>query len=432
MIKTKKTIKKIGVKLKKILTKTKLDSLTRFPNREQLLLDIKSENKNLFLINVDGFKEINNFYGNDFGNAILKEIGEELKKTLNLYVEKKRFQVYKMTADEYAVLFFKELKEEEIFSIAKKINESFENRLFEKDGFVLYISISIGIGTVEKEDDISYKLLSNSVIALRQAKEEKRDFIIFNNNSTVKYKEYENNLKWIKIIKEAIEEDRIKSFYQPIYNIKTGKKEKYESLIRLIDDNGEIISPYLFLDISKKNRLYYQLTKAVINNSFEMLKTKEEVEISINLSTQDIVNSEIREFVYKKLGELKNPEKVVFEILESDGIINYDLCLDFINNVKKLGVKIAIDDFGSGFSNFDYVLKLNVDYLKLDGSLIKEILRDKNSKIIVETIISFCKKMNIKTIAEFVSSEELFNELKKLEVDYVQGYFIGKPEAEIS
>lgn len=420
----KKTIIKYISKFKK----RHLDPLTKLPNREQLLIDMNFNKNNLFLINIDGFKEINELHGNDFGNSILKDIAKDLQSLLNSFLDKKQFTFYKMIADEFAILFSIKLTEEDISFVSRKINNHFESKLFEKDGFALYISVSIGVGSVDKED-LSYKLLSNTNLALKQAKEDKKDFIIFD-EKTDKYKEYENNIKWIKKIKEAIREDRIKSFYQPILNVETNKIEKYESLIRLIDENGEVISPFLFLDISKKNRLYNQLTKIVIENSFKELN-KSKTEISINLSTQDIMNSEIRAFVYEKLNSLKDPSKVVFEILESEGINNYDVCLEFINTVKKFGVKIAIDDFGSGFSNFDYILMLNVDYLKIDGSLIKKINKDKNSKIIIETIVSFCKKMEIKTIAEFVYSEEIFNELKEIGIDYVQGYLIGKPEAEI-
>lgn len=367
----KKTIIKYISKFKK----RHLDPLTKLPNREQLLIDMNFNKNNLFLINIDSFKDINELNGNEFGNAILKEIAKDLETLLNSFLDKKQFTFYKMIADEFAILFSKKLNEKEIQIISKRINEHFESKLFEKDGMKFYISVSIGIGYIEQED-LSYKLLSNSILALKQAKEEKKDFIIFD-QKTDKYKEYENNIKWIKKIKEAISEDRIKSFYQPILNVETNKIEKYESLIRLIDENGEVISPFLFLDISKKNRLYNQLTKIVIENSFKELN-KSKTEISINLSTQDIMNSEIRAFVYEKLNSLKDPSKVVFEILESEGINNYDVCLEFINTVKKFGVKIAIDDFGSGFSNFDYILMLNVDYLKIDGSLIKKINKDKN------------------------------------------------------
>jgi diguanylate cyclase (GGDEF)-like protein len=407
-----------------------IDCLTSLPNREQLLIDIKSHNKTLFLINIDGFKEINEFYGNEFGNFILKEIATELFKLLNSNLNKKIFKFYKLQADEYAILLLKHIQEEQILNLAKKINYFFEEKLFEKDGLKLYISVSIGIGNTNELDHISYKLLSNTTLALKKAKEEKKDYIFYNKEFD-KHKEYEETLKWTKKIKEAIKENRIKSFYQPIYDIKQNKIDKYESLIRLIDDNGEIISPYIFLDISKKYRLYFQLTKIVIENTFKEIDKKTNREISINLSTQDIINLEMREFIYENLSKIKNPENVVFEILESEKVTDYEVCLEFIKNVKKLGVKIAIDDFGSGFSNFDYILKLNVDYLKIDGSLIKNINKDKNSKIIIETIISFCKKMNIKTVAEFVSSEEIYNELKLLDIDYVQGYYIGKPESEI-
>ena len=166
------------------------------------------------------------------------------------------------------------------------------------------------------------------------------------------------------------------SYYQPINNNKNGKIEKYECLVRMIDIDGKIINPINFLDISQKIRLYNQITTIVIKKSFNLFNNTD-YEFSINLSIKDILNHETYNFIKNILAQ--NPDiarRVIFEILEVEGISNYDIMADFIDYIKKMGCKIAIDDFGSGYSNFDHIIKLRVNYIKIDSSIIKNLDKD--------------------------------------------------------
>ena len=155
---------------------------------------------------------------------------------------------------------------------------------------------------------------------------------------------------------------------------------------------------------------------------------------SINLSFKDILNYEFIDYLDNVLEKLKfeDRNRLVFEILESENLSDYDFLEEFVLKYKKLGVKIAIDDFGSGYSNFIRIIRLKPDYLKIDGSLIKNIDKDNNSYEIVKSIIAFSKTLNIKTIAEYVHSEEIFNLLLELDVDEFQGYYFGKPDEDFS
>jgi c-di-GMP phosphodiesterase len=143
---------------------------------------------------------------------------------------------------------------------------------------------------------------------------------------------------------------------------------------------------------------------------------------------EDILNQETVKFIIFLLKGYNVANKVIFEIIESEYIEDYQAVINFIENMKKLGCKIALDDFGSGYSNFEYVLKMNIDYIKIDASLIKNIDKDPNSQIITETIVNFTKKLNIKTIAEYVHTKDVFDKVKSLGIDYSQGYFIGRPQ----
>jgi EAL domain-containing protein (putative c-di-GMP-specific phosphodiesterase class I) len=201
-------------------------------------------------------------------------------------------------------------------------------------------------------------------------------------------------------------------------------------LVRLIDEDGKVISPFLFLEVAKKSRLYLEITKKVINKAIEKILEKN-ISVSINLTLEDIEEKYMREFIMNKLSLLNDKSKVTFEVVESEDVRENELVKKFLAEIKLTGALIYIDDFGSGYSNFDYLIKLQPDGVKIDGSLIKNILEDRNSQIIVKTIVSFAKEMNIKTIAEFVENEEIFEYLKSLDIDYYQGYYFSPPKADI-
>ena len=249
-----------------------------------------------------------------------------------------------------------------------------------------------------------------------------------NDSSIQEHIEAKKNMEVIKMVKIALDNYKIVSYFQPIINNKTKIIEKYESLVRLVDEDGNVLSPYAFLDISKKGSYYNKITHRVLENSFKILEhitTK----ISINLSSLDIEKEETREKLYSLFEEYKDDvSRIVFELLEDEEVKDFAVIKKFIKRVKKLGVKIAIDDFGAGYSNFERLLDFEPDILKIDGSLVKNIANDSYSRNVVETIVSFAKKQNIITIAEFVENEEIFNILYNLGVDYSQGYYFGEPK----
>jgi len=225
---------------------------------------------------------------------------------------------------------------------------------------------------------------------------------------------------------KELRELRIVPYYQAIIDAKTSKIQKYECLARLIDKNGKIISPNLFIPIAKKIKYYDMVTKLIIEKSFKDFENMG-YEFTINLSIEDIVKKEIYEFIMDKLKHSKISNKVTFEILESDAIEDFEKVDRFIKEIRRYGAKIAIDDFGSGYSNFSYMTKIKADYIKIDGSLIKSIATDNNSFIVVEAIVQFAKKLGIKTIAEYVSSNTILKKVKELDIDYAQGFYIDEP-----
>lgn len=394
------------------------DIITNEGTRFKLIEDIKKSNVPfLALLDINSFGEINDFYGHSVGDEVLKIVVKNIKKVIP-----SNYNLYRIYSDEFAILADNENKERFI-EIVKFVNEFISSRPLEINKKELYIQLSYSISFEDKDN-----IKKTANIIKRYAKKNK-DIFIYDKDLGLE-EVYEKNILWTLNLKKAFVNDNIIPYFQPIYNLQTNRIEKYESLVRLRDEDGKIISPFYFLDIAKKSKQYVKLTKKMIIKTFDYFKDKD-YECSINLSLEDIKRVDISSFILEKLKEYGIAPKVVFEIVESEGIDNFELINKFIDDVKKLGCKIAIDDFGTGYSNFNYLMKLNADYIKIDGSLIKDIVTNKNSQEIVKIIIDFSKKQGFKTIAEFVSSKEIFAKVKEFGIDYVQGYFIGEPKAEI-
>jgi EAL domain-containing protein (putative c-di-GMP-specific phosphodiesterase class I) len=252
--------------------------------------------------------------------------------------------------------------------------------------------------------------------------------MIYDESLNIK-KNIEDNLSWIKKIKYGVFNDRFELYFQPIVDNSLQRTVKYEALIRYIDDDGKAIPPIEFLKVAKKAKLYPEITKYVINKCIENIKNKN-INISMNISFDDISSKETVDVILDLLEQNKEiSHKLSFEILESESITDFNLVKEFIQKIKLYGCAVGIDDFGAGYSNFNILLELNVDFVKIDGSLIKNIDTNKNVQIITQTIISFCKKLNLTTIAEFVSSEEVFFKVVEFGVNYSQGYYLGKPSS---
>lgn len=390
------------------------DFLTKLPNRQKLLEDLQSSNLKLAILNIERFKEINEYFGFDMGDRVLVE----LAVLLNDLTTPLKMKLYKLHGDEFAIQANHISKENFRDFITKIINKiKTTNLVINKHR--LNITMIAGI-SMQKNYFI------NAEIALNHARDHKDEVVIFDDDTGIKEKLI-SNIKWTNKLRTAIDEDRITIFIQPIRCNSTHKIHKYECLVRLIEKDGTIVLPSHFLTVAKKSRLYPEISKTVILKAFKYFKDRDEF-FSINLSLSDILNDEIVNLLKTLINESPGiGERLILEIVEDEGIENYLEVNSFIENMKSVGCKIAIDDFGTGYSNFDYLMRLNIDFIKIDGSIIKNIDHDPNAKLITELIIDFSKRLNIKTIAEYVHSESILQATKTMKIDFAQGYFIGKP-----
>ena len=400
------------------------DHNTGLPNRLKFLKDRKkhdlANDATLILINIDSFQNTNNFYGHDFGDTFLKVIAEWLSHNLPAV----EATLYKFEADIYAIFIKVPLSHYNLKKYLQKLSMKItKDRILCKD---VEVDTTLSIGAVQAKKS----LLKLASIACKEAKRKRLPYCIYDKGSH-KEAEYLHNMTMNHTLKEALAKDFVIPFFQPILNLHTHQIEKYETLMRIQKEDGDYYLPHEFLDVSKHSKLYSKLSMSLIQKAFETFQISSNG-FSINLSYLDMTNLVTTTFILEKLEEFNVGPWVIFEILESEGIENYDAVLSFIQKVKSYGAKIAIDDFGSGYSNFERISELRVDYIKIDGSLIKNIDKNEEMKIIAKTIVTFAKELGIKTIAEYVHSAEVLSCVQEIGIDYAQGFYIGKPSATLS
>ena len=407
------------IQKERIIQRQRVDRLTGLENRQALLDDLHIEadrDATLMLINIDRFSEINEYYGFEKGDEVLKTIAEALKKRYD--------KAYRISGDEFAILcehdFDAQTRRALMATLAELENGYYG---FGTEGNILFLSGGVAYG----KKALLYKQAN---IALKAAKSSNDKIVFFNERQGLE-ESIETNIKTIAKINRAIEEDRIVPVFQPIVDNRTRRTVKYESLIRLKEPDGTLLSPYFFLETAKRAKLYTKLTKIMIAKTFKTFAHLD-YEFSINLSIQDILSFRVVHALFEHLERYRCGHRVVLEIVESEGIDNDEEVERFIRQVKGYGCKIAVDDFGTGYSNFSYLTRLDIDYIKIDGSLIKDIDSDPTHFATVETIVYFAKKMGLRTIAEFVEDEAVYQKLCELGVDFSQGYYFGKPTEEVA
>ncbi|MDP3301630.1 MAG: EAL domain-containing protein [Sulfuricurvum sp.] len=419
-------------KLNKELLESKYDVLTKLPNRTKLLSDIDEIDTsfNIILINIDSFKEVNSFYGHTIADQLLISLAAVLTE----YVQHMdNATAYKLPVDEYVILVKRACSTAEIDDCIHKLSLELNSQTYSVHNHQIGLNVTIGIASSTKRSDAhsdKNEVMAQSDMALKLAKKKRKNHLYYDESFHIK-EDYENNLSWIKRLRDAIDENRVVPFYQPIVNAKTLKVEKYEALVRIIEKDGTVVPPIQFLEISKKVRLYHHITTIMLDKVIEEMAHHPQLKCSINLSIEDINDASVSTYIINKIKNCSYSNRIIFEILESEGIENYEIISDFIAQVKQYGVEIAIDDFGAGYSNFVYITKLDIDYIKIDGSIICNIDTDTTSQIITKTIIDFADQLGIKTIAEFVHNDRVNSYLKKLSLSHFQGYFYGEPSPEM-
>ena len=396
------------------------DSLTGLPNKTALERDLEAmKSPKIIIVDIDEFRKMNNY----FGTAVCDRILVRMTQISQKFADDNNMAVYRVGPDQFAFIedaaFFIDRYED----LATELLDNIKGLVVDitaLDDEQSEIEIHCTVGFALDETDTFKK----AMVALEFAKQSGKDYFCYfkNIDDTPQYAE---QITRSNMIRNAIINDRIVPFYQPIFN-KEKQIVKHETLIR-IQNSSEIISPSVFLEVSKRIKRYTDIEKMLIEKSFKLIADRPDAVISVNLSGRDMTDGDVSVFIIEKLNKYKVAGRVIFEILEDENIENIERIGTFIERVRRMGVKIAIDDFGSGYSNFSYILKLKPDYIKIDGSIIKNIDTSEDSRAIAGAIIAFAKKLDITVIAEFVRSKEVFDTCVELGVDEFQGFYLGEP-----
>ncbi|MDD3055276.1 MAG: EAL domain-containing protein [Aliarcobacter sp.] len=369
-------------------------------------------------------KDLNAIYDFKNGDFIIRQLDSILKTNIKELIkqELKRnisINIKNTHADVFEIYLLDDLSIQEIVIVKNIIYESVVSNNFKLLDNYGTINIDITIGCAKSEDQ-HIKIYAEK--ALYNAK---LNFIHYMYYDSFLYKNESVNENLLDVLNYSIENNLVEPYFQGIMDNKTNKIVKYEALMRIFDKEGRMLMPNNFIYKAKKCRLYNKLMEILIDKIIVYI-LKYKIHISINLDYTDILNPQIKKALVSKIKSNNIGEYLTLEILESEKVSSFDTVNEFINDVKQFGVKIAIDDFGTGFSNYENILNLNIDYIKIDGSLIRKINEDIYLNLI-KSIVLFSKQQNIKVVAEFVSDLKILRYVKNIEIDYSQGYYIGKP-----
>jgi len=398
-----------------------VDHLTKLYNRTALLRDIALvRSPAVLLIDINAFRTINELYGVEVGNEVLVLFSTLLQE----FTKHRRLDLYRLSGDEFVIL-----RSDSTYDriACSNLIEELLNRVKEHTIHVrslkepLHLDICIGV-SFEKEN-----LLGTADIALNEAKKAHQHAVFYHDIHSVMH-EIEKNVYWKNKIARGIECDLFMPFFQPIVD-SNGKVVKYEALMRLQDDEDptRFYTPNDFLETAIKTHQYSEISRMMLFKSID-IAAKTRTCISLNMSYLDLIHTAFCRDLYDHIEKTNTGELLVIEFLESQDVQNYATVQAFAHHFRTLGVRFSIDDFGSGYSNYAYVFELSPDFIKIDGSLIQHIASDPKALALVQAIVLFSKKLGIQTVAEFVLSQEIYEEALKLQIDLFQGYYFGKPE----
>jgi diguanylate cyclase (GGDEF)-like protein len=393
------------------------DSLTKLKNKIALETEI-SENKfyTVIFLDINNFSYINSAYGFKIGDSILIEVAHLLESLYN------HDSIYRINADQFALKFDEKI---DIESVVDSIQTHFRNSLISIKNINIKITCSYGAIYSNKN------LLSDASLAIKKSKESGKNRLYIYDEDVDDAKSRKSFITMNTKIYDAFDEDYIVPYFQGIYDNIQKKITKYEALVRIVNKDGEITPPMEFLAVAKLSGLLPTLTRIMIDKVFSFM-SKKDFNFSINITEEDLNDSYLVEYLELKSKEYDvKPYRVNLEILEGISSGGQKNNIDQLKEFKRNGYKISIDDFGAEYSNFERVLALDVDFIKIDARYIKNIDKDKKSYEITKAIVNFANNMQIGVVAEFVHSQEVQKIVKDLGIQYSQGFYFSEPSPEL-
>jgi len=410
---------------------TELINRREFENRIKIALEsahVDDVEHSMCYLDLDQFKIVNDTCGHVAGDELLRQLSKLLKQEI-----RKGDTIARLGGDEFGILYLN-CALEKAEELAEKLRCIVNDFQFNWDNKSFTVGVSIGIVQINKHGNMN-AILSSADSACYVAKDKGRNRIHCYKENDNELIEREGQMQWIHRINDALEQNKFILYCQPIFDISLSRCHHYEILVRYIDEKNNIIPPMAFIPAAERYNLMNLIDSWIFENALlqinGILKKYSDIDIpsfAINLSAQSLCDDNFLDFVQEQFKTNNiDPNYICFEITETSAIVNLTRAQHFINTLKKIGVKFSLDDFGSGLSSFAYLKNLPVDYLKIDGTFVRDIIEDPIDMALVESINQVGHIMGIKTIAEYVENREIFEKLKEVGVDLAQGYYISRP-----
>ncbi|MCE9845501.1 EAL domain-containing protein [Vibrio antiquarius] len=409
------------------------DSRTGLQNRVALQERLSSIDldEHLLTLKLLNFSHINEKYGYRVGDQLLKDLSMHFTNRL-----RKRFgmptalQLYSIGVGEWAFIFKADQSSETIKQHFTRFADAVEQTNFEPIGLreIDYLSISLCGGLVSRRDfpSASADELLLKGIEARRSGVRSNTHICNAKDIEVSEDVRKEQLGWLSCVSKAILKQNIITYSQPIVHADSHKLASQECLVRILEEDGTVIAPGRFLPIISDTHLYTRLSRHMIHSTLHYMRDKQG-DFSINLSPQDLLSDKTLMLLEHEICQLNDPRRIGLEVLESEQLKDYGRMIEACSHFRSLGARIIVDDFGSGYSNIDEILKLEPEVIKLDGSLIRDIDKDLKQRKIASQLVRLCQVFNAETVAEFVHNREVCKIAQDMGVDYLQGYYLGEP-----
>jgi diguanylate cyclase (GGDEF)-like protein/PAS domain S-box-containing protein len=382
----------------------------------------------LLYIDLDQFKVVNDTFGHTAGDALLRRVSELIQSCI-----RSSDVLARLGGDEFGILL-ERCNESRAMEVAEAIRGAVEGYRFEWQDSFTTVRCSIGVVMVSGKCEDVANIMSSADVACYSAKDKGRNQVHLYKDSDASVRHEE--MKWVSRITSAVEDDRFELYFQPIIGINAGdstSRGHYELLLRMRDENHELVAPDQFIPAAERYNLMSTLDRWVIHKALSELADRNgegdaQYTIAINLSGTSLSEDRFLDFVINELEAQNLPRGAIcFEITETAAISNLARVIHFMQELKKLGCKFSLDDFGSGLSSFTYLKNLPVDYLKIDGQFIRNVVDDTVDESMVRAISEVGHAMGIETIAERVETRQVLEKLSSLGVEFAQGYYIARP-----
>lgn len=410
------------------------DDLTGLVNRRRLEQELdlallnsryRQQSSVLFYLDLDQFKVVNDTEGHAVGDRLLVSVANKLRRYIGA-----SGTLARISSDEYGILI-ENIGEHDALRMAETLRYLMDEFHFKTDHRIYHIGASIGVAMVKFGDTLNAsEWLARADQACHVAKGRGRNTIHLYSEEDAEHAPLRNAVHWVPLIRDALTNNKFRLVFQPVLNVITKEVTRYEALIRMQDENGDLLSPGQFIPVAERMGLIHDIDLWVVSQVLDVMPTLPSyLSLNVNLSSHAFQDPQLFPLLRDKLNATGvKASRITFEITETAAITNFSQTRKLITELRGLGCRFALDDFGVGFNSFGYLRQFPVDYLKIDGAFITNLIHDSVDQTLVKSMIEVARTLNKQTCAEFVEDAQTLELLTSFGVDFAQGNYVGHPQ----